>query len=147
MFSTVFINFFSFPISTENWTVGVFRYCRTLATLSAPQCQRYRANETPRHIRNKVSPPRLPARKIQLMPLIQQSNQQRAEKRNSEAASAVESASEAKCAGEQCKHSAMKQFIPWLRHQVHSNRLLPSEEQANHNHERQQHGCDTKVAG
>lgn len=125
----------------------IFRYCRILATLSAPQRQRYRADEAACHIGNKVRPPSLPTRKIQLMPLIQQSNQQRAEKRNSQAAPPVEPASKAKCPGEQRKHGAMKQFVPWLRYQIHSNWLRPSDEQANRNPERQQRGCDTKVTG
>lgn len=125
----------------------IFRYCRILATLSAPQRQRYCADEAACHIGNKVGPSRLPTRKIQLMPLIQQPNQQRAEKRNSQTAPAMESASEAKCPGEQRKYGAMKQFVPRLRHQIHSNRLRPSEEQANHDPERQQRGCNTKVTG
>lgn len=125
----------------------ILRYCRILATLSVPQRQRYRADEAACHIGNKVGPTRLPTRKIQLMPLIQQSNQQRAEKRNSQGAPPVEPASEANCPGEQRKHGAVKQFVPWLRHQIHRNRLCPSEEQADHNPERQQRGCNTKVTG
>ena len=147
MFSTTFIRFFSFPISEENWTMRVFRYCRILATLSVPQRQRYCADEAPCHIGNKVGPSSLPTGKIQLMPLIQQPNQQRAEKRNSQGAPSMEPAGEAKCQSEQRKHGAMKQFVPWLRHQIHSNWLRPSEEQANYNPERQQRGCNTKVTG
>lgn len=147
MFSAAFINFFSFPSGAENWTMRIFRHHRILATLFAPQCQGYRADEAACHVRNKVGPTRLPTRKIQLMPLIQQSNQQRAEKRNSQTAPVMKSASEAKCPGEQRKHGAMKQFVPWLRHQIHCNRLRSSNEQATHNPERQQRGCNAKVTG
>ena len=147
MFSTAFIRFFAFFLSEENWTTRILRYCRILATLSAPQCQRYRTDEATRHIRYEVRPSRLSTWKIQLMPLIEQSNQQRAEKRNSQTAPAMESASEAKCPCEQRKHHAMKQFIPWFRHQIHSNRLCSSKEQASHDPKCQQYGCGTKVAG
>ncbi len=147
VFSTAFIRFFSFLIGEENWTMRIFRYCRILATLSVPQCQRYRTDEAARHIRNEVRPSRLSTWKIQLMPLIEQSNQQRAEKRNSQTAPSMESASEAKCPCEQRKHDAMKQFIPWFRHQIHSNRLCSSKEQASHDPKCQQYGCGTKMAG
>ena len=125
----------------------IFCYCRILATLSVPQYQRYRTDEAARHIRNEVRPSRLPTRKIQLVPLIQQSNQQRAEKRDKQTAPAMESARKAKCPCEQRKHDAMKQFIPWLRHQIHGNWLRPPEKQANHNPEREQRGHNTKVTG
>ena len=81
------------------------------------------------------------------MPLIQQANQQRAEKCDSQTVPSLESAGEAKCTGKQRKHSAMKQFIPGLRHQIYSNGLRPSKKQANQNPKHQQNGCGTKVAG
>ena len=127
--------------------MSIFNHSRILTAYSTPHHQRYGSDQAAYRIRDKIRPPSLSTRKIQLMPLIKQTDQQRAGKCNDQPAPSVESAREAKRPGEQRENNDVKQFIPWCGYQIYSNRLRSPEEQANHDPECQQHGCDTKVTG
>lgn len=111
----------------------------------ASRRQQYGANDTPCYICGQITPARLSAGQIYLVPLIQHGYKHCHDDRDSQSLSNLQSAGKANPAGEQGKKNAMSQLIPWRWYQIHSNRLRPQYEQAEDDPQRQQHGRDAQV--
>lgn len=115
--------------------------------LFAPEYQKCYTYETANRIRQQVIPTGMTTRKIDLMPLIQHTDQQCADNCDDQPARPLQSAGQSDTTGKHGEGYSMKKFIPWCGNQIDGNRLRSPKKQIQNYHHNQHRSCDTQEVG
>ena len=143
--SDISVNVFLLLAETEFPESGYHLITIMLFTPCSP-CQQPRTNDAASHICNQIIPSRLSSGQVGLMPFIQRPHKQCRGKPDNQPAPILQPACQPHPACEQGKNTSMNQFVPWRGDQIHSNRMCSQYKQAQHNPQRQQHGCSSHMA-
>lgn len=114
------------------------------ATLAKQPVRCAGTNHSADRIGDEVIPARVPARQIDLVPLIQQTHQQHAGYSQDEHAPATKATRHAESHRKQRKHAAVSQLVPGRRDQPHRDRLRAADKQGYDNSHANQHGQQTQ---
>gem|GEM_PF-5807767 len=113
---------------------------------SAPEYQKCCTYETANRICQQVIPTGMAARKIDLMPFIQHTDQQCTRNCNDQPARPLQSAGQSDATGKYCEGYTMKKFIPRCWEQIDGNRLCSPKKQIQNHRQHQHRSSDTQVA-
>lgn len=135
----------SLPIYIKGWREQACLSATVALTKPTSHRQRRGANDTPCYICSQITPARLSAGQIYLVPLIQHGYKQCRDDGDSQSLPNLQSAGKANPAGEQGKNNTMDKLIPWRWYQIHGNWLRAQYKQAEDDPHHQQYGRDAQV--